>query len=80
MSWVPVIRRLSWLAAIPHVAVLVLVLYAIATSPNTSIVVMVAYLAYVYGMRNFMARAHRRAMRLVCKQQFEPAINGGGIP
>ena len=74
----PVIRPISWTALIPQLAALALMTGAaslISKSSNGLIYGVVAYLAYSWGTRLLIPRAHRRGLRLVRRRQFEQAAS-----
>lgn len=78
MNRLPVVKQLSWLAALPQfVAIGCAMATGIYISPTSNGIILgaAAYLAYSIGSRLFIARDHRRGMRLVRQRQFEAAIN-----
>ena len=73
---IPVLRQVSWLAAIPHLTVLaILIAAAMTLDPNNGVIWgAFAYLLYAIGSRRLIARHQRRGMALVKRELYAKAI------
>ena len=77
MSRTPVVRQISWPAVLPPLAALggAMAIGVFVTRTSNGIILgAAAYLTYSLGSRMFIARAHRRGMRLYRRQQYAAAI------
>lgn len=77
MSRTPVVRQISWPAVLPQLASLagaVAIGVFVTRTSNGVILGTAAYLTYSLSSRMFIARAHRRGMRLCRRQEFAAAI------
>jgi len=80
MRRIPIVKQASWLAVVPQVVVMILMIVitaSIAGPRNATLAMLSAmgiFVAYVLLSRHLIPRDHRRGMRLVRKKQFEAAI------
>lgn len=73
----PTVRPISWPATIPQLLALaaaVTIGWSVTHAPSGVFWGAAVYLAYSFGSRKFIPRAHRRGVRLSQAQQFEDAI------
>lgn len=74
---IPTVRQISWLETIPQIAALVLAVgigWLVTGSDSGMIVGATIYLAYSFGSRQLIPRAHRNGLSLSRNQKFEEAI------
>ena len=76
-SRTPIVRQISWFAAIPQLLALALVIVVgVILDPREGMIWgAAAFLAYTLGSRYLIAGHHRRGIALVKRQQFGEAIS-----
>jgi len=75
-EWTPTIRRISWVAVIPQIITLsVLVFMGDMLMPRYGISIGAGiYIGYVLAARRYFTRYHRAGIRLVKLQKFNEAV------
>lgn len=76
-STVPIVRQISWPAAIPQlIAIFVAIAIAyVLGAPDAILCGGMVYLAYSIGSRRLIPRAHRAGIRLMKQEKFADAIS-----
>ena len=73
---VPTVTQRDWVSLIPHILLIGLLTYVyyLLNIEDPSLFGILTYLVLAFGLRNLVAKSHRKGVRLLKQQKFNEAI------